>query len=187
MTKKSWRHDRERKFAPGPADATLPPNGPRPATGRSDYAVRTALVLNILVRLEVRFGGETVAITAALDRPADALAGGSIAALRAEPDLLALRVLSEVAGTICMINICIVVPRDGVCFGQTDCRLYMSKSGSRALICRNRSCVDRSGSRRERFSTSIANQTMPRRVSHALTRICASSCNGGSPSTIASS
>ena len=33
-----------------------------------------------------------------------------------------------------LTNISIVVARDGICLGQTDCRLYLPKAGARAMI-----------------------------------------------------
>lgn len=33
-----------------------------------------------------------------------------------------------------LTNISIVAARDGICHGQTDCRLYLSKTGARAVI-----------------------------------------------------
>lgn len=67
----------------------------------NDPCGRAALLLNVLVRVEIRCAGDSVAIRATLDRPLDALAGDSIAdRLRAGPDLAGLRLLREVAGTM---------------------------------------------------------------------------------------
>ena len=74
-----------------------------PATTLAAHAAgdRAALVLNILVRLEVRCGGDTGAMAAALDRPIDLLGGASIAqTLIASPDLATLNQLREAAGTM---------------------------------------------------------------------------------------
>ncbi len=74
--------------------------------GDTDDAVavcpaRAALLLNILVRLEVRCGHDGAALRAALERPAEALAGDSIAAwLRGQVDLAGMRRLRDVAGTL---------------------------------------------------------------------------------------
>ena len=60
-----------------------------------------ALVLNILVRVETRCCGDTVAIAAALMRPLEFLGGSSLAeGLAAGPDLTGLRALREAAGTM---------------------------------------------------------------------------------------
>lgn len=62
---------------------------------------RAALLLNILVRLELRCGHEGAALRAALERPAEALADDSIASrLRGDVNLAGLRLLREVAGTL---------------------------------------------------------------------------------------
>ena len=69
--------------------------------GRTIDEQAAALVLNILVRVETRCTGDTVAIAAALLRPHEALDGGSLAeGLAAGPDLTALRALREAAGTM---------------------------------------------------------------------------------------
>lgn len=63
--------------------------------------VRAALLLNILVRLELRCRHDGAALRAALERPAEALAGDSIAGqLRDDIDLGGLRLLREVAGIL---------------------------------------------------------------------------------------
>lgn len=60
-----------------------------------------AWVLNILVRLEVRCGGDSSAIAAAMHRPSEMLAGASIAeALGGAPDLLRLRKIRIAAGAV---------------------------------------------------------------------------------------
>ncbi|KQN92146.1 hypothetical protein ASE90_05305 [Sphingomonas sp. Leaf67] len=60
-----------------------------------------AYLLGILVRLEVRCHGYSVAIRAALDRPSPDLGGLSIArALLARPDIAGLAVIHEAAGTL---------------------------------------------------------------------------------------
>ena len=62
---------------------------------------RAALVLNILVRLEVRCGGDTGAMAAALDQSLDLLGGASIAqTLIASPGLATLNQLREAAGSM---------------------------------------------------------------------------------------
>ena len=62
---------------------------------------RAALLLNILVRLELRCGHDGAALRAALERPAEVLAGDSIASrLRGAVDLAGLRLLREAAGTL---------------------------------------------------------------------------------------
>ncbi len=62
---------------------------------------RAALLLNILVRLEVRCSHDGAALRAALERPAEPLASDSIAArLRGQVDLAGLRLLREAAGTL---------------------------------------------------------------------------------------
>lgn len=60
-----------------------------------------ALMLNVLIRIELRCGHDSVAVAAALERPLDLLGGSSIAErLRAAPDLAGLRLLREAAGAI---------------------------------------------------------------------------------------
>lgn len=60
-----------------------------------------AWVLNVLVRLEVRCGGDSAAIAAALERPSEALGGQSIAdAMRAAPDAARLAEIRAAAGTL---------------------------------------------------------------------------------------
>lgn len=60
-----------------------------------------SLLLNVLVRLELRCGHDSSSLRAALERPADALGGQSIGErLRGSIDLASLRLLREVAGTL---------------------------------------------------------------------------------------
>ena len=62
---------------------------------------RAALLLNVLTRVELRCGHDTVAIRTALDRPIDAIGTLSIAErLLDRPDLASLRELREAAGTM---------------------------------------------------------------------------------------
>lgn len=67
----------------------------------TDPCCRAALLLNVLIRVEIRCAGDSVAIRAALDRPLVALEGDCIAErLRAGPNLAGLRLLREAAGTM---------------------------------------------------------------------------------------
>lgn len=60
-----------------------------------------AYLLGILVRLEVRCRGDSVAIRTALDRPSPDLSGLSIVqGLLARPDIASLAVIHEAAGTL---------------------------------------------------------------------------------------
>lgn len=78
--------------------------------GTPDETVRrydhAALLLNVLVRLELRCGHDTAALHAALERSVDTLAGDSIAGwLRTDVDLAGLRLLREVAGTVPVLKV----------------------------------------------------------------------------------
>lgn len=67
----------------------------------ADRRYHAALLLNVLIRVELRCGHDTIAIRAALGRPLDALGGDSIAErLLADPDIAGLRLLREAAGTM---------------------------------------------------------------------------------------
>lgn len=60
-----------------------------------------AFVLNIVVRLEVRCGGDSTSIDSALGRPSPELAGRSIAeALLASPDMADLAAIRDAAGKL---------------------------------------------------------------------------------------
>ena len=79
-------------------DPALAASGPGLATHDPE---RLPLLLNVLVRVELRCAHDTAAIREALERPADLLGGDSIAErLRAGPDLAGLRQLREAAGTV---------------------------------------------------------------------------------------
>ncbi|MBB4088126.1 hypothetical protein [Sphingomonas carotinifaciens] len=64
-----------------------------------DRHEHVSLLLNVLIRVELRCGYDTVAIGAALERPLELLDGASIAEqLRAKPGLSDLHLLRKVAG-----------------------------------------------------------------------------------------
>lgn len=66
-----------------------------------EHGRHAALLLNVLVRLELRCGHDSAAVRAALERPAEGLGGDSIGdRLRGEVDLELLRLLREIAGTL---------------------------------------------------------------------------------------
>lgn len=66
-----------------------------------DRHEHVSLLLNVLIRVELRCGHDTVAIGAALERPLELLDGASIAErLRTKPGPSYLRLLRDVAGAM---------------------------------------------------------------------------------------
>lgn len=85
-----------------PEDAArLVAGEPAAALPDEEHRDRAALLLNILVRVELRCGHDPVAIRAALTRPVGALGGATIAdRLHAGPGLATLRLIREAAGSM---------------------------------------------------------------------------------------